>query len=104
MRNYFLMHIIKYSAPVSTREGPSSQEKNDVLRNEAGAEATSSGFERGIYAFDRSARRYSVLILLKFLLLPGRETFFEKEILNNHSASGGSEFEIPFVDTIYDCL
>lgn len=29
------------------------------------------------------ARSYSVLILLKFLLLPGRESFLEKEILNN---------------------
>lgn len=89
------MHIIKYSAGLrlyqrgkgrlrrkrttyyATRLGPRR------LRVQPAADS-SAEFMRSI---DRhGAPRYSVLILLKFLLLPGRETFFEKEILNNHSA------------------
>lgn len=103
----FLMHIIKYSAPVSTgrrrRRGGGGkglailrlrgkEERTNVLRNVwASGEARDDGFERRISSaeFMRSidrpeiAPRYSVLILLKFLLLPGRESFLEKEILNN---------------------
>lgn len=82
------MHIIKYSAPVSTgrrrrrgggREGPghspSSRErrKNERVAQRVGLERgerrriRAEDFERGIYAFDRSARDSSEIFRINIV-------------------------------------